>query len=194
MKLTGLGLIALSVVASAVLFAAVPATSDQLALFSQWLGTVALIMMAWAMVMATRLPGVEAVFGPLDRVYVLHKWAGIIAMATMLVHDTVDADMRGLGRAGNLEDFAETLGEISLYGLLILAVISIATFIPYHLWKWTHKAMGAFFVAGSLHAILILKPFALTDPLGIFMLVTCGVGTLAYIYTGGKSFDRRTSK
>ena len=183
MKLTGLGLIALSILASAVLFAGLPPVSDQLALFSQWLGTVSLILMAWAMIMATRLPVIEAVFGPMDRTYVLHKWAGITAMVTMLVHDTVDADISGLGRETALVDFGETLGELSLYGLLILAVISIATFIPYHLWKWTHKAMGAFFVAGSLHALLILKPFALTDPLGVFLLATCAAGTLAYAYT-----------
>lgn len=183
MKFTGLGVIALSLLASAVLFAGLPATPDPLALTSQWIGTVALILMAWAQIMATRLLGIEAVFGPLDRVYVLHKWSGILAMAAMLIHDTVDADIRGTGRSGLLEDFGETLGEISLYGLLILAVISVATFIPYHLWKWTHKAMGAFFIMGALHAFLIAKPFAMTDPLGLYLYAVCGLGALAYVYT-----------
>ncbi len=182
MKPTGLALIAASLLASAALFWALPATRDPLALFSQWIGVVALILMAWAQIMATRLPGVEAVFGPLDRVYILHKWSGIVAMIAMLIHDTVDADIRGTG-GGMLEDFGETLGELSLYGLLILAVISVATFIPYHLWKWTHKAMGAFFIAGSLHAFLIAKPFAMTDPLGLFLYAVCGLGTVAYLYT-----------
>ena len=182
MKFTGLGVIALSLLASAFLFAGLPATPDPLALASQWVGTVALILMAWAQIMATRLPGVETVFGPLDRVYVLHKWSGIIAMAAMLIHDTVDADIRGFD-GGLLADFGETLGEVSLYGLLILAVISVATFIPYHLWKWTHKAMGAFFIAGSVHAFLIAKPFAMTDPLGLYLYAVCGLGALAYIYT-----------
>jgi predicted ferric reductase len=182
MRFTGLGLIALSVLGSAFLFAGLPTTPDTLALTSQWIGTVALILMAWAQIMATRLPGVEAMFGPLDRVYVLHKWSGITAMAAMLIHDTVDADIRGID-GGLLADFGETLGEVSLYGLLILAVISVATFIPYHLWKWTHKAMGAFFIAGSVHAFLIPKPFGMTDPLGLYIYAVCGLGALAYLYT-----------
>ena len=112
-----------------------PNVSDKVALFSQYLGLAALILMAWGQIFSTRIRGIETLFGGLDRVYVLHKWAGIVAMVAILLHDTIDADMDGLGRETALNDLAETFGEISLYGLLILVVISIATFIPYHLWK-----------------------------------------------------------
>ena len=131
-----------------------PSISDQLALFSQYLGLAALILMAWGQILSTRLAGIETVFGGLDRVYVLHKWTGIIAMIALLLHDTIDADMRGLGPETALNDLGETLGELSLYGLLILVVISVATFIPYSLWKWTHKGMGALFAAGAVHFFL----------------------------------------
>ena len=160
-----------------------PGVSDQVALFSQFLGLAALILMAWAQIWATRAPGVEAVFGGLDRVYVLHKWAGISAMAAILIHDTVDAEMRGLGVNTALNELAETVGEISLYGLLILIVISVATFIPYHLWKWTHKAMGGFFIAGAFHFFFINKPFDITDPAGLYTGAFCMVGMLAYLWT-----------
>lgn len=160
-----------------------PNISDQVALFSQCLGLSALILMAWGQVLATRLPGIEAVFGGLDRVYVLHKWAGIFAMVAILLHDTIDAEMRGLGRETGLNELAETLGELSLYGLLILVVISVATFIPYHLWKWTHKAMGALFAAGSFHFVFIMKPFAMTDPAGMYTGLFCFVGLMAYGWT-----------
>lgn len=183
MRLSGLLILALSCAVPAWMFATLPNVSDKIALFSQYLGSVALILMAWGMVMATRLPGVEALFGGMDRTYVLHKWAGIIAMVTMLVHDTVDAEMRGLGRETALVELGETLGEISLYGLLILVVISVATFIPYHLWRWTHKGMGAFFVAAAVHFALELRPFALMDPLGLVISGFCVMGTLAYAYT-----------
>ena len=160
-----------------------PNISDQIALFSQYLGLAALILMAWGMIMSTRMAGIEALFGGLDRVYVLHKWAGILAMVTILLHDTIDAEMRGLGPETALNELAETLGEISLYGLLILVVISVATFIPYHLWKWTHKIMGAFFAAGTFHFVFIMKPFAMTDPAGWYTGVFCAVGLLAYLWT-----------
>jgi predicted ferric reductase len=160
-----------------------PNVSDQIALFSQYLGLAALILMAWGQILATRMRGLETVFGGLDRIYVLHKWAGIIAMVALLLHDTIDAEMRGLGRETALTELAETLGEISLYGLLILVVISVATFIPYHLWKWTHKAMGALFAAGTFHFVFIMKPFAMSDPAGMYTGVFCLAGLLAYAWT-----------
>lgn len=178
----GLILIVVTVAFPAFQLFALPNVSDQVALFSQYLGLAALILMSWGQIMSTRMPGIETLFGGLDRVYVLHKWAGIAAMVAVLLHDTIDAEMRGLGRETVLNEIAETLGEISLYGLLILVVISIATFIPYHLWKWTHKVMGALFVAGSFHFIFIMKPFAMSDPAGLYTGAFCLAGFAAYIW------------
>ena len=182
MNLIGLIIIAVTTLFPAYQLFALPNITDQLALFSQYLGIAALILMAWGQILSTRVRGIETIFGGLDRVYVLHKWAGILAMVALLLHDTIDADMRGLGQGGALEDLAETLGEISLYGLLILVVVSIATFIPYHLWKWTHKAMGAFFIAGTFHFVFILKPFAMSDPAGLYTGAFCALGVIAYIW------------
>jgi len=182
MKPCGVVVLVLTTLYPAYQLFALPGVTDKVALFSQYLGLAALILMAWGQIMATRVPGVEAVFGGLDRVYVLHKWSGIIAMAAILVHDTVDADMRGLGPDTGLTDLAETLGEVSLYGLLILAVISVATFIPYHLWKWTHKAMGALFAAGTFHFVFIMKPFAMSDPAGLYTGLFCVAGLTAYLW------------
>ncbi len=179
----GLILIIASALIPAWLFVTLPDVALSGALFSQYLGVLALILMAWAQIMATRLPGVEAIMGPIDRVYVLHKWTGIIAMLAILLHDTIDAEMRGMGRDTVLSELAETLGELSLYGLLILVVISVATFVPYHLWKWTHKAMGGFFIAGFFHYFFILKPFEESSPLGLYVTVFCLVGVAAYVFT-----------
>lgn len=183
MKPFGLGLIAVAILAPLIWLPGIAQGRDVIALFSQYIGLVALIAMAIAHLIATRWPGIEAVFGPLDQSYRVHKWLGIGAMVAILVHDTIDAEMRGLGAETALVELAETLGEISLYGLLILVVITIATFIPYHLWKWTHRLIGVFFVLGAFHYLFILKPFANLDPLGIYMLVVCVVGLIAYAYT-----------
>ena len=179
--------VGLFVVAGSALFPAyqlfwLPNVTGQFALFSQYLGLVALILMAWSQILSTRAWGLESVFGGLDRIYVLHKWAGLTAMVSILLHDTIDADMRGLGRETALNELAETLGEISLYGLLILVFISIATFIPYHFWKWTHKAMGAFFAAGVFHFVFIMKPFAMSDPAGLYTGIFCVAGLAAYVW------------
>lgn len=42
---------------------ALPDIADKGALFSQYLGMVALILMAWGQILATRIAGIEAVFG-----------------------------------------------------------------------------------------------------------------------------------
>lgn len=183
MRAAGLVIIVFSCLIPAYLFATLPDIPDPVALFSQYLGTLALILMAWAQIMATRAPGIEALMGPMDKVYVLHKWSGIVAMTAILLHDTIDADMDGIGRETALTEIAETLGELSLYGLLVLVVISIATFIPYHLWRWTHKAMGGFFIAGAIHYLFILKPFANGSALGLYVGAICVAGVLAYAVT-----------
>ena len=179
----GISLVIVTTLIPAYQLFSLPNVTDQLALFSQYLGVMALILMAWGQILATRMPGVESLFGGLDRIYVLHKWAGIIAMTAILLHDTIDADMEDLGVESAVTDLAETLGEMGLYGLLILVVISVATFIPYHLWKWTHKAMGAFFAAGAFHFFFILKPFEMTDAAGLYTGLFCGAGLFAYMWT-----------
>lgn len=183
MHKTGVAIVGLMLLTPLVFLPGIGAGKDLIALFSQYLGLAALIAMALAQVIATRWPGVEPLFGPLDQSYRLHKWLGIGAMVAVLLHDTIDAEMRGLGAETLLTEAAETAGEISLYGLLILVVITVATFIPYHLWKWTHRLIGTFFVLGAFHYLFILKPFANGDALGLYMLAICGVGTLAFVWT-----------
>lgn len=183
MRPLGLFLIAAACLTPLVWLPGIAAGKDVIALFSQYLGMLALITMAFAQVIATRWPGIEAIFGPLDRSYKVHKWLGISGLLAILLHDTIDAEMRGIGAETTLVEIAETAGEISLYGILILVVITVATFIPYHLWKWTHRLIGIFFVLGAFHYVFILKPFSNGDPLGLYMGAICVIGTLAYLYT-----------
>ena len=153
-----------------------------MALFSQYLGMLALIAMAISQLIATRIAPVEWIFGGLDRAYVLHKWLGIGALVAILLHDTIDAEMTGLGRETLLVEVAETAGEIALYGFLILVVITVATFVPYHLWRWTHRLMGGCFIFGAFHFLFILKPFSVDDPLGLYVASFCVLGVAAFAW------------
>lgn len=155
---------------------------DSLATISQYLGSVSLILMGIVQFMATRFRGIEAIFGSMDRVYALHKWLSVTAILFAAIHDTVDADMEGLGSDTFLTDVAETMGELGFYGLLVLGIITIITFIPYHYWKWSHRFMGLFFALSVVHFAFILKPFSNGDLLGLYILAFCGLGVLSYIY------------
>lgn len=182
MRVLGLVLIAIACLVPIYWFAPMAATRDPVALFSQYLGSSALVLMGINQFIATRTPGLETVFGPLDRIYVLHKWLGVIAMIAMGLHDIIDADMRGL-RGGPLAGIAEDIGEISLYGLLILVLASVITFIPYHLWKWSHRLIGIFFALGAFHFFFIAKPFSNADPLGLYISSFCLLGIASYAWT-----------
>ncbi len=153
------------------------------AIFSQYIGVTALIAMGLSQVLSTRFRILETLFGGLDQIYVLHKWLGIGALAAVLLHDTVDAELDGLGGGFPFSDTAETLGEISLYGILALVLITVITFIPYPLWRFSHRLMGGFFTMAALHFAFIEKPFANTDPLGLYVLTFCVLGVVSYIYT-----------
>ncbi len=183
MRPFGILIIAALLLAPLALFAPLSGQHDPIAVFSQYIGSTALIAMGISQVLATRWPGLQTLFGGYDRIYILHKWLGIGALGAVLLHDTIDADIRGLGRETLLVDVAETLGEISLYTLLVLVVITIVTIIPYHLWRWTHRLMGAVFVMSAFHFVFILKPFSVADPLGLYVLAFCLIGTVAYLYT-----------
>ncbi|MEO1331012.1 MAG: hypothetical protein AAFW46_15280, partial [Pseudomonadota bacterium] len=104
-------------------------------------------------------------------------------MAAVLLHDTIDAELGSAARETMLTELGETLGEISLYGLLILVTITFISFVPYHLWRWTHRLMGAFFAFSAIHYMLILKPFGLFDPLGLYVLSFCVLGLVCYAIT-----------
>ena len=183
MKATGILIVLAAILAPLFWFVPLMGKHDTLAVISQYVGSAALIAMGLSQFMATRLRWQQSLFGGLDRIYVLHKWIGIGAMAAVLLHDTMDADIEGLGRETFLTDLAETLGEFSLYSLLALVVITVVTFIPYHLWRWTHKFMGAIFVLSAFHYVFMIKPFSIWDPVGLYVSAFCLLGFVSYLYT-----------
>jgi len=182
MKLLGLFLILLAIMFPAYWFFGLVPRYPDAALFSQYLGATALVSMGIGQFLITRLPGLESVFGGQDRIYVLHKWLAVFALVCLGLHDIIDAEIDGLGRETLIADIAEDVGEIAYYGLLILGIVTITTFIPYHLWRWSHKFVGAFFALGAFHFIFILKPFSLDDLLGMYVLAFCILGLVSYVY------------
>ncbi len=153
------------------------------AIFSQYIGVVALILMGISQLFATRLRFLETLFGSLDKQYILHKWLGIMTLAFVFLHENIDAEVKGLGSNAQLNDLAESLGEWSFNGLIFLVILSIAMIIPYHLWKKSHKFIGAFFTLGAIHYFLIQKPFENFEPLGLYVGLFCIMGILSYLYT-----------
>ena len=194
MRLEGLAVVLAALTIPGYWFYELAAQHNPSAMLSQYLGAAALVAMALAQVLATRLTALERLFGGLDRIYVLHKWLGIGAIGALLLHDAIGAKS-GRSRSKTwLTELGKELGEVTLDGLIVLVLVSILTIIPYRLWYWSHKLMGAVFAAGALHFVLVRKPFALTDPVAVYVMSFCLLGVLAWLYTLlpiGRSLARR---
>lgn len=71
---------------------------------------------------------------------------------------------------------------MAFYGILILGLITIISFVPYQYWKWSHRFIGLFFALSAIHFAFILKPFSNTEPLGLYILSFCALGIVSYLY------------
>ena len=182
MRIFGLFLIAVSLLVPLVWTLEMAGVHPKAALFSQYLGVLALLSMSIAQILAARLPGAEFLFGGLDRIYVLHKWLAVFAMVCLGLHEIIDAEIDGLGPETGLMDIAEDVGEIALYGLLILVFVTVTTFIPYQYWRWSHQFIGLFFAMGVFHYVFVQKPYGQLDPPSLYVLFFCAAGLLSYLY------------
>lgn len=183
MRPCGIVLILLALAAPIPLFLALAASRDAAAIFSQYVGAVAVVTTALTMLLATRAPWLENVFGGLDQIFVLHKWLGVGILAAALIHESIDAELRGLGAETALSELGEGLGEQALNGFIVIVAMALILAIPYRLWRWTHRLAGVVFLLAVAHFALVRKPFALTDPLGLYILGFCVLGAVSYALT-----------
>ncbi len=182
MKLRGILFIILASVIPLLWTVPLMAQHNSAGVISQYFGIVALILMGITQFVATRVKGVEAIFGSLDRVYVLHKWLGIGALGLSFLHAEIDAEAGNIALIRSLSDAAEGIGELSYNGLIILTLASVMTFIPYKLWKWSHRFIGLFFALAAFHYIYIEKPYAVFDMPGLYTTAFCLLGIASYLY------------
>ena len=134
-------------------------------------GLLSIGCMSLTMLLATRPTWLEGPLGGMDRVYRLHKWAGLLAGGFALLHWLVK-ESSGLlksliGRAGRLpkEDLSgilETLrhlgkdvGEWGFYLLLILLALTLWRRFPYRSWRFVHRAMPVIYLLLAFHAVAL---------------------------------------
>jgi predicted ferric reductase len=143
----------------------------------------AVILIACALVLITRLAFLEPYFGGLDRMYQTHKQLAMTAFLLLVAHFLLipDTEVTALGKS---------LGVLTMVGMLILILITIAPrvpvvsrllHLPYHRWRISHKFLGLFFIIGVVHHVTAGPISARTVP-GLYMMVFAGVGVLAYGY------------
>ena len=144
-------------------------------MLSSWVVTV----LAVNFLMATRAKLIERIFGGLDKMYMVHRRAGIFAVAFLILHFIV---------IPKSPEFAigKPMGLLALVLILIGVILSAAPVfkrkIKYHKWVTIHKSMGLFYVLGIAHSFNVST---LTSELPIVRTYVYGmafIGIIAWIY------------
>jgi predicted ferric reductase len=155
-------------------------------------------LMSLVMLLALRLPLVEHALGGMDRVYRLHKWAGIGAGLTATLHWGAKEGSGWIkalwGRAGrpaheavlpwftDARGFAKDVGEVAFYLMLAMIVITLLNrLLPYRHWRIVHRAMPLLYLALVLHAVALMPLAFWGMPLGALIGSLLALGTLAAI-------------
>jgi len=144
--------------------------------FSSWVVTV----FAFNFLMATRSKWVENLFGGLDKMYLIHRRSGVIAVFLLLAHFiVVPRDLVEFNAGKPLGFYAFVL---IIIGVILSATPIFKKKIPYHKWINIHKLMGLFYVMGVLHGMLVdslIKELPITR---VYVFGMSFIGIIAWIY------------
>ncbi|WP_299365800.1 ferric reductase-like transmembrane domain-containing protein [Winogradskyella sp.] len=144
--------------------------------FSSWVVTV----FAFNFLMATRVKWVENLFGGLDKMYLIHRRSGVIAVFLLLAHFiVVPRDLVAFNVGKPLGFYAFIL---IIIGVILSAAPIFKKKIQYHKWINFHKLMGVFYVMGVVHGILVdslVKELPITR-VYVFGMAFVGVGAWMY--------------
>ena len=168
-------------------------------------------LMSLIMLLALRPAWLEGPLGGMDKIYRLHKWAGILAVGAGGAHWLIKlastplkalvgtegrpardavlamlADSRGL---------AKDLGEWTLYALLAMLVITLWRRFPYHAWRIVHRAMPLAYLALVFHTLALAPAYYWTGPTGVLLLplMAGGAGAALLALAGRIGRGRRVA-
>ena len=144
-------------------------------IFSSWAVTV----IAVNFLMATRACWVERLFGGLDKMYMIHRRSGIIAVSLLVLHFIVVPRDPGF-------TIGKPLGFLALVLLLIGVILSAVPFVqrifPYHRWRITHKLMGLAYILGVAHAMNVPTLTAELPLVRAYVLGMVAIGVASWFY------------
>ena len=190
LSLAGPLLLALPVLLAAILGFATYAAHGQDAAIGIAIGAAGFVAMALALILAARPRALEPLFGGLDRMYRAHKWLGITALATMVLHDMIDPDFDHAVRETSLGDTAKDIGEFAFNAFLLLIAVSllrrlpfVPIEIPYQLWRFSHRFMGVLFAIVAFHQFFVDMPAGANPGLAVLLNSFAVAGLAAWIVT-----------
>lgn len=155
--------------------------SDPLYELGTSLGFWGLLYMLFGLLLATRLPLVDRLFGGMDRAYRAHGLLGKAAFVMIVLHLMIlvvqafpDQDLVSAYLVPGV-DLSFTLGVFGTIGLVVLVTLTLWIAIPYGAWLITHRAMGGVFVLGGSHAAVAQGDW--------YLIAMTLLGGVAWLYT-----------
>ena len=144
--------------------------------FSSWVVTV----FAFNFLMATRARWVERIFGGLDKMYLIHRRSGVIAIALLLAHFiVVPRDLAEFNPGKPLGFYAFVL---IIIGVILSAAPIFKKKIPYHKWINIHKLMGVFYVMGVIHGLMVKSLIQELPITRVYVFGMAFIGIAAWFY------------
>ena len=145
-------------------------------ILSSWVVTV----FAFNFLMATRAKWVEKLFGGLDKMYLVHRRSGVVAIVLLLAHFLiVPKDLTEIL-------IGKPLGFAAMVLILLGVVLAASPFfkrkIPYHKWINIHKLMGLFYVLGIVHGLTVRSLISELPITRVYVFGMALVGISAWIY------------
>jgi predicted ferric reductase len=169
----------------------------------QYSGIIAIGAMSVAMILALRPRWPERWFGGLDKMYRLHKWLGIAALAVSVVHwlwsqgpkwavgwGWLERPVHGERPAianpieavlMSLRDPAEGLGEWAFYAAALLIALALIKYFPYRFFYKTHRLLAVTYLVLVFHAVVLTEFSYWTSLIGVVMSLLLASGTYAAI-------------
>ena len=159
------------------------------------IGALAFGWMGFSMLLALRPAWLERSLGGLDKLFRVHKWAGITSVLLVVAHwllilsprtlmawgwiETVVRNKRPHGSGGvSLIGLAKEMGEWSAWIMIALGIVALLRFIPYGWFRKLHKGFPVAFLIGAYHSVVLLPDNMSGTPFGLLVWGIALVGSV----------------
>ena len=172
--------------------------------FVQYSGVIAMGSMAACMLLALRPVWLESTLGGLDKMYRLHKWLGIAALVSSVLHwwwaqgtkwmvgwGWLSRPAKGPPSGETLpllaqwlrgqRGLAESVGEWAFYAAVLLTVLALIRSIPARWFRKTHHWLAVAYLVLVYHTLVLVKPGYWSQPVGWVLAALLVAGTASAV-------------
>ncbi|MHA2059409.1 MAG: ferredoxin reductase family protein [Candidatus Ranarchaeia archaeon] len=149
-----------------------------------------LVLFAVDVLLSTRIPFLDHLFGGLDKVYHIHHYTGLLAFIFLVLHPLfLAARLLTISVTASLVFFLPVwdvwidLGKLSLLLMTGILLITLYIRLKYQTSKRIHQLFGIPFFLGGTHALLSGSVIAAIPVLRIYILGLVGLTVVSWIHT-----------